>query len=135
MICYHTVMKQIALLVAVALLSVSCSDSGTLKKAMMGDDTVETTFNTIAGANGSVSYYRPSGSPSNKNFKLLGVKVKNKTGAADYILQIDLSKMTATRQKVTFGNQIVSFNQLGLPDNLANFLTISTWEVTSTLGL
>jgi hypothetical protein len=122
----------------IVLFLVSCGSSGIdpLKKAVLdGSTSIETTFNAIAGPDGSVSWYKPQGSPDNKNFKLIGAKVDNQRGAADYVLLVDTSSMTASFQSVVFNGKTIHFNSLGIPDDMETFAEIAEWELMSSLGL
>jgi hypothetical protein len=77
---------------------VSCGSSGvdSLKTATLdGPTTIENLANTLAGPNGSVSWYKPAGQPINNNFKNIGARVKNGTKQIDMVVLVDPSDMAA----------------------------------------
>jgi hypothetical protein len=122
------IMTRLAVFLSV-LLFVSCGSSGIdpLKKATLdGSTTIETLFNTIAGPNGSVSWYKPAEQPANNNFKNIGAKIKNGTKQIDMVLLIDTSDMTALMQSVTSNGKTVHYNQFGIPDDMDAFIKIIT---------
>jgi len=129
--------KFLFLLMAVLVVS-SCSanDFDTLNKAILDDSlTIEATMNAFAGLNGSVSWSNPSGQPKNVNFKLLGAKVSNPTGAADYVFMVDTTTMTATVQTITFNGKTVHYDLYGLPDDFEVFQEIMEWALKNAMGL
>jgi hypothetical protein len=101
---------------------------------MDGEHTLETTFNGIAGTDGSLSWYIPPEKPVNSNFKLLGVKARSKTLTLDCILLIDTSNMTATMQSASFNGKTIRYNQSGIPDNREAASELSELILKSALG-
>jgi hypothetical protein len=122
------IMGKLAVLLSVWFL-VSCGSSGIdpLKKATLdGSTTIETLFNTMAGPNGSVSWYKPAEQPANNNFKNIGAKVKNGEKQIDMVLSVDTSDMTAVIEAVTSNGKTVHYNQFGIPDDMDAFIDIVT---------
>jgi hypothetical protein len=122
-------MKKLAVFLGVLAL-VSCggpSSIDSLKKATLdGSTTIETLFNTMAGPNGSVSWYKPAGQPANDNFKNIGARVKNGTKEIDLVLLVDTSDMTAVMETVTSNGKTVHYNQFGILDDVDGFVEIIT---------
>jgi hypothetical protein len=111
------------------LVLVSCGSSGIdpLKKATLdGSTTIETLFNTMAGPDGSVSWYKPAEQPANDNFKNIGARVKNWTKEIDMVVLVDTSDMTAVMQAVTSNGKTVRYDQFGIPDDVDAFIEIIT---------
>jgi hypothetical protein len=110
---------------------VSCgSGIDPLKKATLdGSTTIETLFNTMAGPDGSVSWYKPAEQPANNNFKTIGANVRNGTKQIDMVLLVDTSDMTAVMQTVTSNGKTVHYDQFGIPDDINAFIEIiSDWS-------
>jgi hypothetical protein len=131
-------MKQVLIILIAVLVVAGCETSNveSLKKATLdGQNTLETTFNSIAGPDGSVSWYNPPENPGNKNFKLIGAKVHNKNGAADFVILIDTSDMTAAIQSVSFDGKTIHYDQLGIPDDMDTFSKLTEWTLKGSFGL
>jgi len=97
---------------------VSCSfvnESEKLKKALYnGNDTIETSMNSIAGKTGVVSYYIPKEQPTNSNFRRLGVKITKDNKIADYIIIVDTSANKSEAETLIFENKYkFTFNGKG----------------------
>jgi hypothetical protein len=130
-------MKNILVFCMAILVLSTCAAQNldTLKRATLdGNMTVETTLNAFAGPNGDVSWYNPSEHPGNANFKLLGAKVSNPSGSADFVLIIDTTSMTATMKTVTFNGKTIHYDQFGLPDDMDAFQEVLEWAVMGSVG-
>lgn len=126
----------IVFLMVLVLSSCSAQDLSSLKKAVLADEwTVEAVMNSTAGPNGSVSWYTPPGQPGNANFRLLGAKVSNSTGNADYVFMVDTVSKTATNHTVTFKGKTIHYDRLGLPDDTETFQEVLEWAMMGALGL
>ena len=126
----------VVLVVVLTLVSCSGGDVSSLNKAVLdGLLTVEATMNSTAGPNGSVSWYTPSGQPRNTGFKLLGAKVSNKAGATEYVFMVDTASNTASIQTITFNGKTITYNQLGIPDNMEAVQEYIEWALIGSIGL
>ena len=92
-------------------------------------------MNSTAGPNGSVSWYAPPGQPSNANFRLLGAKVSNGSGTADYVFMVDAVSKTAANYTITFNGKTIHYDRLGLPDDMETFQEVLEWAMKEGLGL
>jgi hypothetical protein len=120
-------MKKIVV-VLVSILIINCSTSGieSLKKATLEGESIETVFISMAGPNGSVSWYKPAEQPPNNTFKTIGAIVKNGTKQIDMVLLVNTSDMTAIMQTVSSNGKIIRYDQFGIPDDMEAFLEIIT---------
>jgi len=111
-------------------------DLSSLKKAVLIDEwTVEMAMNSTAGPNGYVSWYTPPGQPLNTNFRLLGAKVSNGGGTADYVFMVDTVSKTAANYTITFNGKTIHYDRLGLPDDMETFQEVLEWAMKGALGL
>jgi len=121
---------------ALVLSNCSAQDLSPLKKAVLADEwTVEATMNSIAGPNGSVSWYVPPGQPGNTGFRLLGAKVSNSAGSADYVFMVDTVSKTAANHTVTFKGKTIHYDRFGLPDDMETLQEVLEWSMREALGL
>jgi len=102
-----------------------------LRKALYyGLYTIDTSMNSIADKEGTISYYMPKEQPTNQTFRCLGVKIEKDGIMADYIIMVDTSANIAKADTLIFGEKYkFEFNGKGrgLVDGWDEYDAFLTW--------
>jgi len=137
-------MKKIVILLSLllaALLFGACggnSETEKLRKTLFnGDESIEASMNSIAGINGTVSYYMPKEQPTNRNFRRLGVKIDKDRITADYVIMVNTSANSSEPDTLIFGGKykfIFNGNGNG-SDGRDEWAAFLTWGEASSLAI